>query len=97
MSNQDKDSKLFVGLLVGGVIGIGALSIFLATRRSGGSSLNTVGEAIARVGEILDSHGINEPDSLKSVEKKIHRHESSVSEVLEWVATGLHLWKKFNN
>jgi hypothetical protein len=96
MSSQDKDSKLFIGLLIGGAVGVGALTIFLVTRKDK-APLNTIGEAILRVGEILDNHHIEEPASLKRMEKKIHSHESTASEVIDWIATGLHLWKKFKN
>lgn len=94
MANQDKDSKLFVGLLVGGAVGIGALAIFLATRKDK-APLNTIGEAILKVGEILDSHHIEEPASMKLMDKKIHRHENTIGEVVDWLATGLHLWNKY--
>ncbi len=96
MSQPDQDSKLFVGLLIGGAVGLGALTLFLATRKNK-APLNTIGEAILRMGEILDEHNIEEPAPVKRMEKKIHRHENSIGDVVEWVATGLHLWKKFKN
>lgn len=96
MSNQDKDSQLFVGLMIGGIVGVGALTLFLATRK-GKEPLNRIGEVIVRIGEILGDHGIEEPSVLKSMEKKIHSHESCIANVVEWVATGISLWKKFKS
>jgi len=94
MSTQDKDSKLFVGLLIGGVVGVGALTIFLATRK-GKEPLNRIGEVIVRIGEILGDHGIEEPSAIKQMEKQIHSHECCIETVVDWVATGISLWKKF--
>lgn len=94
MSTQDKDSKLFVGLLIGGAIGIGALTLYLATRK-GRDPLNRIGEVIVRVGEILGDHGIEEPVAVQQMEKKIHSHEICIEKVVDWVATGICLWKKF--
>ena len=96
MSDLDKDSKLFVGLLIGGVVGVGALTVFLATRK-GKEPLNRIGEMIVRVGEILGEHNIEEPTAIKQVEKKIHSHETSIENVVDWIATGISLWKKFKN
>ncbi len=96
MSNQDKDSHLFVGLMIGGIVGVGALTLFLATRK-GKEPLNRIGEVIVRIGEILGDHGIEEPSALKQMEKKIHSHENCIANVVDWVATGINLWKKFKN
>ncbi len=96
MSNYDKDSKLFVGLLIGGAVGLGALTIFLATRKEK-VPLSRIGETILRVGEILGEHHVDEPAPVKRMEKEIHSHQHCITEVMDWVATGLHLWKKFKN
>jgi len=93
MSKQDKDSKLFVGLVVGGIVGVGALTIFLVTRK-GAEPLNRIGEAVLRIGEILGEHNIEEPAAIKQMEKKIHSHQSSIENVVDWVATGISIWKK---
>ena len=93
MAERDKDSKLFFGVLIGGIVGIGALSIFLATR-SKEPPLSTIGEAIVRVGEIFEGHGLDEPAAVRNVEKKIHKHENAICEVMDWVATGIQLWQK---
>ena len=94
MANQDEDSKLFIGLVIGGIVGIGAISLFLATRK-GKEPLNRIGEVITRIGEILGDHGIDEPAAMRHMEKKIHSHESCIETVVDWVATGICLWKKF--
>ncbi len=96
MSNQDKDSKLFTGLLIGGAVGLGALVFFLATRKEK-APMNAIGEAILRVGEILEDHNIDEPETVRRFEKKVHSHENTIGDVVNWVATGIQLWKKFKH
>ncbi len=96
MSKQDKDTKLVIGLLIGGAVGIGALTIFLATRKEK-EPLGRIGETITRIGEILGEHHIEEPASFRRAEKKIHAHEDTIELVVELVATGISLWKKFKN
>jgi gas vesicle protein len=96
MSNNDKDSQLFVGLLIGGAVGIGALTLFMATRK-GKEPLGRIGETILRIGEILGEHNIEEPASVRRMEKKIHAHEGTIEQVVDWVAMGINLWKKYKN
>lgn len=94
MTKQDKDSNLLVGVLIGGAIGIGALTIFLATRKEK-APLGSIGEAILHIGEILEKHHIKEPAAMQRVEKTIQNHESCIGEVMEWVSAGINLWKQF--
>jgi hypothetical protein len=96
MSNQDKDSKLVVGAVIGAIVGVGAFTIFLAMKRKE-APLGAIGEAITHFGEIFGNHGIEEPEMVKQFEKKIHKNGSTADEVLDWVATGIYLWKKFKN
>lgn len=92
-SKKTNDSKLVKGAIIGGLIGVSTLAIYLATRNHR-SSLNRIGDTIGRVGEVLEDHNIEEPVELKVIGKKIHKHEDSISELLNWVATGIDLWKK---
>lgn len=96
MSKQEKDTKLVIGLLIGGAVGFGALTIFLATRKEK-EPLGRIGETITRIGEILGEHHIEEPAPLRRVEKKIHAHEGTIEQVVDWVAIGISLWKKLKN
>jgi len=96
MPNQDKDSKLVIGTIVIGLLGVGALTAFLATRRSK-APFSALGHAIVHIGEMLHNHGVEEPSSFEHVERKIHKHEGTVGEVLDWVAIGIDLWRKFKS
>ena len=99
MAKQDKDSQLLMGLLIGGAVGIGALGLFLATRK-GKEPLHRIGETITRIGEILDENGIKEPATLKHFEKKLHSNEHSIEAVVDWkrwafMPKNLHVWEMF--
>lgn len=99
MSNLDKDTKnILLGALIGGVVGMGAISILCAVRsdkKDENSPLELLGKAIGQVGEIVQSRKINEAESfVRETDKKIHGHESRIAEVLEWTAAGIELWKK---
>lgn len=91
-NNQHTDTKLFTGLLIGAV-GLGALTIYLVVRKEK-SPLSTIGETIIHIGEILEKQHVHEPAALKNVEKKIHSHEHSMTEIVEWIAAGINLWKQ---
>ncbi len=88
------DSNIVTGAIIGGIIGVSALAIYIATR-SNRTPLNRLGETISRVGEMLDEHEIRQPAALKVVDKQIRKNEDTISEVLDWVAIGIDLWKKF--
>lgn len=96
MKNTDLDSKVVTGVLIGGIVGIGALAVFLALRKKE-TSLEHIGKMLHNVDEILENHHIEEPSSVKSLGKKIHAHEDTVSTIVDWVATGISIWKKFKN
>lgn len=93
---HNNESKIVTGVIIGGVIGVSALAIYLATR-NGQAPLNRIGETISRVGDILDEHDIEQPAALRVAGKKIHKNENTITEVLDWVATGLDLWKKLKH
>ena len=95
MSKQHKkDEKKMLGLLIGGALGLGALTLFLATRKEK-APLNTIGGTITRIGEILGAHHIDEPAAVRHVENSIHHCEGTIGQAAEWIALGINLWKKF--
>lgn len=100
MSNLDKDTKnILLGALIGGVIGIGAISILCATRsekkEEGNSPLELIGTALGQLGEIVNSRKIDHAQSfVREADRNIQKHESTLSEILEWTALGIDLWKK---
>lgn len=96
MNKPSKDQKI-IGSIVGGLVGLGAIGLLFAMRQKKEVPLNTISEILSHVGDILECHHIDEPRPLKSLGKHLHKNENTISEVVEWVATGINLWKKFKN
>jgi hypothetical protein len=96
MEKSDPDSKIVTGALIGGLVGIGLIAVYLTTRKKE-TSLDHIGQVISNVGEILDSHRVDEPSPVKDFGKKLHKNEDTVGEVIDWIATGICLWKKFKS
>jgi hypothetical protein len=96
VKNPDPDSKIVVGALIGGLVGVGAIAIYLAVRKKD-TSLDHIGKVISNVGEILNNNQVEEPAPIKEFGKKLHHHENTVGEVVDWIATGISLWKKFKS
>jgi hypothetical protein len=93
MSKKNRKSKLSKGAIIGGIVGIGALSVYLAmhNRNKKKPLLNSIGKAISYVGEVFDRYEIKE-HSPHQISKK---SEKPVGDVIDWVSTGMHLWHKF--
>ena len=72
---EDSDSKVVTGALIGGLVGMGALAIFLACRKKE-TSLEHIGKVVENMGEILESHHVEEPTTIKSMGKKLQKNES---------------------
>lgn len=96
-SDSKEANNILTGIVVGGIIGGAAFYLWHASRDHHKPMLGKIGKAIADVGEILESSNIdNRDDALDEIESTIPRGESTVNNVLTWVATGISLWKKFN-
>lgn len=97
MTKQDKDANILTWTLIGGIVGVGAITVFLALRREKEAPLNTIGETIAQIGDILQSNNIDEPGPVRDFEKKLRKNENTLGEVVNWIATGINIWKRFKN
>ena len=93
---SDADKKVVIGALIGGIVGIGALSVYLALRKKK-TGLDNIGEVVSNLGEILESHHVEEPAALKDFGKKLDKNEDTVGSIIDWIAIGISLWKKFKN
>jgi hypothetical protein len=96
MKNSDPDSKVVTGALIGGLVGIGAIAIYQVLRKKE-SSIDHIGKVISNMGEILKNNEVEEPVPIKKLGKKLRHHEDTVGEIVDWIATGISLWKKFTN
>ena len=93
---KNSESKVVSGAIISGLVGVGAIALFLMLRKKE-SSLEQISKVISNVGNILDSHQVKEPGPMKDFGKKIHHHESTIGAVVDWLASGINLWNKFKN
>ena len=93
---KNPDSKVINGALIGGIVGIGAIALFLVLRKKE-NSFDHIGKVISNVGEILASHRVDELEPVKDLGKKLHHNEDTVSAVVDWIAAGISLWKQFKS
>lgn len=96
MKHTDQDAKMVNGILIGGLVGVGAIAIFLVLRKHE-TSVEQIGKVVSNVGEILESHQVEEPASVKKFGKAIHQNENVIGAVVDWVAAGITLWKQFKH
>jgi hypothetical protein len=93
---KNSRSKVVSGAMIGGIVGISALTIFLMCRKKE-TALDEIGKVISNVSEILESHHVKEAAPVKEFGKTLHHHESTLCAAVDWIATGICLWKKFKN
>lgn len=93
---HDESSKWILGLLIAGVVGAGVLYCVHSAQNRKTPVLKKIGKTIADVGEMLENCDLsNEADVLEDIEKKIPKGTEIVDNLVDWVDTGLTLWKKF--
>lgn len=98
MANHDKHSHPFLtGAIIGGIVGICATALYAASKKKqkkGNSPLNQIEEVVIRIGEILSTKDMAKVPMAHMVGKKIHEHENVISDVVEVISSGIHLWEK---
>jgi hypothetical protein len=93
---HDESNKLILGLLIGGVVGAGALYCIHAAQSRKMPVLKKIGKTIADVGEMLENCDMSSgANMLESIEEKLPKGTEIVDNITDWVDTGLTLWKKF--
>ena len=85
-NEQDESKKLLLGLLIGGVVGVGALYCLKATQARPTPVLKRIGKTISEVGEMIEH-------SNSSLEEKLPKVSDVVERLSSWVDIGLALWK----
>jgi hypothetical protein len=94
MKNEhDEAKKWMVGLLIGGVVGAGALYCIRAVQNRQTPVLKKVGKTISNLGEIIENFDAG--DVAESIEKKMPSGADVISSLSDWVDSGMQLWKKF--
>lgn len=90
MKNEhDEAKKLILGLLIGAV-GAGTLYCLHAAQNRKTPVLQKIGKTISDIGEVIESCKETGTDAVHSIEK---RGSNIASGVMDWVDSGLKLWK----
>ena len=97
MKNENHESKkILLGLLIGGIVGGGALYALRASQNRKTPVMKKIGRTISEVGEMLENFNLDSGEEmLESVQNKLPKGADVVSSLTDWVGTGLTLWNKF--
>lgn len=97
MKNEhDESKKLLLGLLIGGVVGAGALYCIQAAHNHKTPVLKKIGKTISEVGDMIENCDFSSgADAIETIEKKLPGGSDVVNSLSDWVDTGMTLWKKF--
>lgn len=97
MENKNDTSKpLIAGLIIGGIVGAGALYCIQASRNRKTPVMSKIGKTLADVGEMLENCNLNNAaDVIHKVEEKMPSGADVVNNVTDWIDAGLKLWKHF--
>lgn len=97
MTKADKENQILTWTVIGGIVGVGAIALLLAMRREREAPLSAIGDTIAHIGGILKSNDIDEPGPVRNFENKLRKNENTLGAVVDWIATGIQLWKIFKH
>ncbi len=94
-SKKDESNKIILGVVIGAVVGGSALYLWNSVHKDQKPILNKIGRAISDMGEILENSAVdNSGDAIDRIEKSLPKGDSTINNVLNWVATGINLWNK---
>ena len=93
---KKEEPNVVSGAVICGIIGISAIGLYLVFRKKD-TALDEISKMICNVGEILHKNQVCEPSLVKDFGKKLHNNEQSVGAIVDWVAAGISLWKKFKH
>lgn len=96
-NKNDTSKKLILGLILGGIVGAGALYCIQAGKNRKTPVLKKIGKTISGVGEMLENCNLdNASEVIENIEEKMPRGADIINSITDWVDTGMTLWKKFN-
>lgn len=94
-NEHDDSKKVLVGLLIGGIVGAGALYCIHAAQHRKTPVVKKIGRTISEIGEMLENSEMGSDGVFESIEKKLPNGANILSNMVDWVDTGMTLWKKF--
>ncbi len=93
---HNESTKLFLGLLIGGIAGAGLLYCLHAAQNRKTPILQKIGKTVSNVGEMLENCDIScDSDIFKSIEKNMPKGGTVIQNIIDWADAGLTLWKQF--
>ncbi len=94
--HTNESNKVMLGLLIGGVVGASALYLLHAAQNRKTPVLKKIGKTIADVGEMIESCDFGSCGGvMDTIEKNIPKGSDVLDNVVDWVDSGMNLWKKF--
>ena len=95
-NKNDPSKKLILGLIIGGIVGAGALYCIQAGKNRKTPVLKKIGKTISDVGEMLENCNLdNASDVIENIENKMPKGVDIINSLTDWVDTGMNLWKTF--
>ena len=95
-NKQDESKKLLLSLLVGGAIGAGVVYCVQSAQNRHEPLVKKIGKTIADIGGALENSNFNNAAGImKMIGQKVPSSQDVFSNAVDWVNTGLALWKKF--
>ena len=97
MENKNNEAKkLLLTLLVGGAVGAGIVYCVRSAHDYNVPVMKKIGQTISEIGDAVSSCRLNKAqDVVKNIEEKAPSALDVVSNLTDWIDTGLTLWKKF--
>lgn len=88
--------NIVVGVVVGGIIGGSALYLLHTSNKENKPVLSKIGKVISDIGEVLEDSSVdNRNEAISQIKKSLPTGDNTINHVLNWVATGINLWKNF--
>ena len=95
--NNNESKKMVLGLVIVGLVGAGVVYCMHNAKSRKTPVLQKIGKTISEVGEMLEHSNLSSAasDTLESLERKLPDKGEVISNLADWVSTGLTLWKHF--
>jgi hypothetical protein len=96
MLNKQDEKKIICGSIIGGIVAIGALTIYCASKKKcKNSSLSLINSTLNTLVEKLEECKEDASCAVHDMEDKIKKNENVITDVFELASIGINLWKRF--
>ena len=94
-NNQNQSKKVFLGVLLGGVIGAAALYMVRGTHNRKQPFIKRIGKTISDVGGMLENCTFGGSEIANKVEKALPSGMEVVDNIVDLIDIGMKILKKF--